>query len=137
MAVIVERFGIRENVVDEIRKYAVYSVGAFAGFGISQFTAEFLTRYANLSGSTAMLVKILSRFGWWFVFIYLSTMMPSPALTAFMAGAGIGAFAGIFNDIFEKLYPGGFTSMASATVASLRGRTQSYVSAGKEEMIVR
>jgi len=140
MVAVVERFGIRENVVESVRKYGVYSVGAFAGFGVSQFTAEFITKYAKLSGATATVVKVITRLGWWFIFIWLSAMMPSPALTAFMAGAGIGSFAGVFMDIFNTMYPGGFSSMASAAVASLgnpRPKPIGFVSEEGEKIVVK
>jgi len=132
MVTVVERFGVRESVVEGVRKYGVYSVGAFAGFGISQFTAEFITKYAKLSGASEVVVKVITRFGWWFIFLWLSSVAPSPALTAFLAGAGIGSFAGIFSDIFYKLYPGGFSGMATTAVASLSGARPMSVSFAKE-----
>lgn len=122
MAITAARFGINEGTMEEVKKYSVMGFGGFAGFGISEFTGEFLTKYAGWTGAKKTAVKIGFRLLFWIIFFGLSMYAPPGLVTLLLAGAGVGAFSGIFLDLFEAVQPGGVKGAAEAAVLSLKGK---------------
>ena len=106
-------FGINEGVKEELTKYGVGALGAFAGFGISDFTAEYIASKVAKTAGTRTGIKIVMRVIFFALFFVLSTMT-SGLMTWFIAAMGLGSFAGIYNDIFEYFVPGGFAGLARA-----------------------
>jgi len=121
MGITAVRFGINEGTKEELTKYTIGGLGGFLGFGISEFTGEFIATYAGLAGGRKTLVKILSRLGMFGVFFMLSMYAPAGWTTWVLAGAGVGAFAGMFYDLYQHFMPGGFTGAAQQAALSFKG----------------
>lgn len=120
MAITAVRFGINEGTKEEITKYAVGGVGGFVGFGISEFTGEFISQYAGLEGTKATITRIFSRLLLFGVFFGLSLYAPAGWITWLLAGAGVGSFAGIFMDLYKHFEPAGITGSAQKAALTLR-----------------
>lgn len=121
MGITAVRFGINEGMKEEMTKYAVGGVGGFLGFGISEFTGEFISSYSDLSEGKKTAVKVFTRLMWFAIFFGLSLYAPAGWITWALAGAGIGSFAGIFMDIFEHFSPGGAKAAGQKAALSLKG----------------
>ena len=123
MGITAVRFGINEGTKEEMIKYGVGGVGAFVGLGISEFTGEFITSYAELSEGKKVIVKMLIRLVLFGGFFMASLYAPAGLITWLLAGAGIGAFAGIFMDLYGYFSEGGFTAAGQKAALSLKGGT--------------
>ncbi len=121
MGITAVRFGINEGTKEELIKYTAGGIGAFAGFGISEFTGEFLTTYMELSDATKLVVKMLVRLGMFGLFFILSLYAPAGIITWIVAGAGIGAFSGMFLDLYNYFTEGGPTAAGQQAALSLKG----------------
>lgn len=122
MGITAIRFGLKEGVQEDFKKYTIMGTGAFAGLAISEFTGEFICKYAGLSGAKELVVKIFNRIFWWGVLVLASTYVPSGMATLIVAGAGVGAMAGIFNDVAEYATGGkGLKGLAEDFALSLGG----------------
>jgi len=121
MGITAIRFGINEGTKEEMTKYTVGGVGGFLGFGISEFTGEFLSTYTDLSGAKKTATKVFIRLMWFAIFFGLSLYAPAGWITWVLAGAGIGSFAGIFMDLFEHFSPGGTKAAGQNAALSLKG----------------
>jgi len=121
MGITAIRFGISEGTKEEMMKYGVGGLGAFMGLGISEFTGEFITTYAELAGGKKTVVKILVRLLLFGAFFGLSLYVPAGWITWLVAGAGIGSFAGIFYDLYNHFMEGGFTAAGQRAALSFKG----------------
>jgi len=121
MGITAIRFGLNEGTKEEMVKYGVGAVGAFVGLGISEFTGEFITSYADLVGGKKTAVKILVRLLLFGVFFGISLYTPAGWMTWLVASAGVGAFAGVFNDLYSHFVEGGFAAAGQQAALSFKG----------------
>jgi len=121
MGITAIRFGISEGTKEEMMKYGVGGLGAFMGLGISEFTGEFITTYADLTKGKKTAVKVLVRLLLFGAFFGLSLYVPAGWITWLVAGAGVGAFAGVFYDLYGYFMEGGFAAAGQKAALSFKG----------------
>ena len=121
MGITAIRFGISEGTKEEMMKYGVGGLGAFMGLGVSEFTGEFITTYAELAEGKKTAVKILVRLLLFGAFFGLSLYVPAGWITWLVAGAGVGSFAGVFYDLYSHFMEGGFTAAGQKAALSFKG----------------
>ncbi len=122
--VYVFRAGIDEGYKEEAIKAVSTGFGAIGGFGISEFTGEFITKYAGLTGNKKLIgkaiVRILIAIG-----LFGASLMAGGMLTWILYAASAGSVGGVFYDIVSYLYPGGFTGLAERAV--IRAKSTSVI----------
>lgn len=116
----VVRAGVREEWKTEATKIASTGAGAFAGFGISEFTGEFITRYTDMTGGTKLAAKSIVRVLFAVLFIGLS-YMTGGILSWFLFAASAGSFGGVFMDLVEFFKAGGVKGMAQEMAMRAKG----------------
>ena len=119
------RAGIREEWKSEAEKYVLGGLGAFGGFGISEFTGEFIVRSFKISDMwKKFFVKAFMRVGFSVLFAGLSWMTSGLMSWIFFAMA-LGSVSGLFLDVFGLVQPGGFKGLAeSLAVGSMSNETK-------------
>ncbi len=106
------RSGVNEGLKVEAEKLAYGGIGGIAGFGLSEFTSEYLVKAANIGDALKKLlvksaVKILMAAGFAVASYYVGGV-PSFVLLA----AGMGCIGGIIYDVIDYFKPGAFKGLA-------------------------
>ena len=109
------RAGVNEGYQDEIAKAVSTGVGAIGGFGISEFTGEFVTKYAGLTGTNKLIGKAVIRVLLALMF-FGASLMTGGVITWILYAMSAGSVGGVFYDLVSYLYPGGFTGLAERAV---------------------
>lgn len=113
------RFGLSEGWQNDAEKYGIGAIGAFAGFGISSFTAEYVATSFGFSGWKKFGVKALGRA--LIAVIFGAGSLFVPGMWSFlMFGASAASLGGTFLDVMEiyKMRP----EQAGARLALKSGR---------------
>lgn len=116
--VYVVRAGVREDWKTEAIKGVVGGVAAVGGFGISEFTAEYVVKAANIADAIQkLLAKVGVRIGFGLLFMGISWMTGGIVSWIFLAMA-MGSFGGIALDLMEYF---GVTPKGAAEFLALSG----------------
>ena len=125
MVLYVVRAGVREDWKSEATKYALGGLGAFGGFGITEFTGEFIVKASGISEVwQKVLVKALTRIGFSLLFAGLSWITGGVLAWIFFAMA-LGSVAGIYLDIVEAVHAGGVKGLAELAALKVLGAEES------------
>lgn len=112
--VYVVKAGIREEIKTEAEKFGCAALGGFGGFGVTEFTGEYIVKAMKISDATKkFLTKALIRTVFGVGFAVLSWHM-SGLVSWILFSACAGSFAGIFYDLMEWKFPGGLKGLAES-----------------------
>jgi len=112
MGLFVVRAGVKEDIRTELEKYVVGGLSAMGGFGISEFTGEYIVKAARISEAwQKLLVKALTKVGFGLLFAGLS-WMTGGILSWILFAMAMGSVGGIAMDLIEYLYPAGIKGAA-------------------------
>jgi len=112
MGLFVVRAGVKEDIRTELEKYVVGGLSAMGGFGISEFTGEYIVKAARISEAwQKLLVKALTKVGFGLLFAGLS-WMTGGILSWILFAMAMGSVGGIAMDLIEYFYPAGIKGAA-------------------------
>ncbi len=128
------RVGVNEGLEEEAKKAAIVGAGMAAGFGISEFTSEYVVKSAKATGDKAMILKIATRIGFVLVFSVLS-FMTGGVLSIVLFGAAAGAMGGVFYDVVSHYVLKGTPSSVAErmAVSNVVGEIVSELNSGEGE----
>ena len=93
--------GVREDVKTELEKGVVGGISAIAGFGISEYTSEYIIKAAKVSDAVKKLVlKVATKVGFGLLFLGIS-WMTGGIVSWILLAAAMGSFGGIALDVME------------------------------------
>lgn len=108
----VVKAGIREELKTEAEKFGCAALGGFSGFGLTEFTGEYIVKAMKISDATKkFMTKALIRTAFGVTFAVLSWHVSGLA-SWILFSASAGSFAGIFYDLMEWKFPGGLKGLA-------------------------
>lgn len=126
MALHVLRVGVREDMRTELEKFLVGGISAIGGFGISEFTGEFIVKSTKISKAwQKLVVRMFTRIGFGLLFAGLSWMTGGILAWVFFAMA-MGAVGGIAMDLIEYFHPGGVKGLAEMMALGSAGSEYEY-----------